>query len=87
MTFKQYNIIKVYIKTYIYIGTLKLSRELLRRELLERYLSTGRVGLTKPKDDAEAIDLIETVVQLYDDSPVKMSLAEVSNKLKNLLNF
>lgn len=64
-----------------------MSRELLRRELLERYLSTGRVGLTKPKDDAEAIDLIETVVQLYDDSPVKMSLAEVSNKLKNLLNF
>ena len=64
-----------------------MSRELLRRELLERYLSTGRVGLTKPKNDAEAIDLIETVVQLYDDSPVKMSLAEVSNKLKNLLNF
>lgn len=64
-----------------------MSRELLRRELLERYLSTGRVGLTKPKDDAEAIDLIETVMQLYDDSPVKMSLAEVSNKLKNLLNF
>lgn len=64
-----------------------MSRELLRRELLERYLSTGRVGLTKPKDDAEAIDLIETVGQLYDDSPVKMSLAEVSNKLKNLLNF
>lgn len=64
-----------------------MSRELLRRELLERYLSTGRVGLTKPKNDAEAIDLIETVVQLYNDSPVKMSLAEVSNKLKNLLNF
>lgn len=64
-----------------------MSRESLRRELLERYLSTGRVGLTKPKNDAEAIDLIETVVQLYDDSPVKMSLAEVSNKLKNLLNF
>ena len=64
-----------------------MSRELLRRELLERYLSTGRVGLTKPKNDAEAIDLIETVVQLYDDSPVKMSLTEVSNKLKNLLNF
>ena len=64
-----------------------MSRELLRRELLERYLSTGRVGLTKPKNDAEAIDLIETVVQLYDYSPVKMSLAEVSNKLKNLLNF
>ena len=64
-----------------------MSRELLRRELLERYLSTGRIGLTKPKNDAEAIDLIETVVQLYDDSPVKMSLAEVSNKLKNLLNF
>lgn len=55
--------------------------------MLQRYLSTGRVGLTKPKTDSEAIDLIETIVELYDEKPVTMSLSEVSNKLKDLLNF
>ena len=59
----------------------------MRKDLLERYLSTGRVGLTKPKNDEEAIDLIETVVELYDEKPTTMSLSEVSNKLKDLLNF
>ena len=65
----------------------ELSKEQMRRELLERYLSTGRVGLTKPKNDDEAIDLIETVVELYEDQPVTMSLSEMSNKFKDLLNF
>jgi hypothetical protein len=64
-----------------------LSKEQMRRELLERYLSTGRVGLTKPKSDSEAIDLIETVVELYEDKPVTMSLSEMSNKFRDLLNF
>ena len=67
-----------------------LSKEQIRKELLERYLSTGRVGLTKPKNDAEAIDLIETVVGLYDKqdpTPIVLSLNEVSNKLKNMLDF
>ena len=59
----------------------------MRKDLLERYLSTGRVGLTNPKDDEEAIDLIETVVELYDEKPTTMSLSEVSNKLKSLLDF
>lgn len=64
-----------------------MSKEQMRRELLERYLSTGRVGLTKPKSDSEAIDLIETVVELYEDKPVTMSLSEMSNKFRDLLNF
>lgn len=64
-----------------------MSEETLRRQLLERYLSTGRVGLTKPKNDAQAIDLIETIIQFYDDSPRVLSLKEVSNKLKNILDF
>lgn len=64
-----------------------MSKEQMRRELLERYLSTGRVGLTKPKNDNEAIDLIETVIELYEDKPVTMSLSEMSNKFKDLLNF
>lgn len=64
-----------------------MSKELMRRQLLERYLSTGRVGLTKPKNCDEAIDLIETVVEVYEDKPVTMSLSEMTNKLKNILNF
>ena len=64
-----------------------LSKEELRQDLLERYLSTGKVGLTKPKSDAEAIDLIETVVELYDDTPVTMTLSEISNKLRDMLDF
>jgi hypothetical protein len=64
-----------------------VSKEKMRKDLLERYLSTGRVGLTKPKTDEEAIDLIETVVELYDEKPSTMSLSEVSNKLKSLLDF
>ena len=64
-----------------------MSKEKMRKDLLERYLSTGRVGLTKPKNDDEAIDLRETVVELYDEKPTTMSLSEVSSKLKNLLDF
>lgn len=64
-----------------------MSKEQMRKNLLERYLSTGKVGLTKPENDEEAIDLIETVVELYDEKPVSMSLSEVSSKLKDLLNF
>ena len=64
-----------------------MSKEQIRRDLLERYLSTGKVGLTKPKDDAEAIDLIETVVELYDNEPVCMTLTELTGKLKDILDF
>lgn len=64
-----------------------MSKEELRQDLLERYLSTGKVGLTKPKNDSDAIDLIETVVELYDDTPVRMTLSEISDKLKNMLDF
>jgi len=63
-----------------------LSKEDTRRELLERYLSTGRVGLTKPKSNEEAIDLIETVLEFYEDSPVTMSLTEISSKFKDILS-
>ena len=40
-----------------------MERESIRQELIERYLSTGKVGLTRPKDDIEALDLIETVIK------------------------
>ena len=62
-------------------------KEQMRKDLLERYLSTGKVGLTKPKDDSEAIDLIETVIDLYDDKPVSMTLGEISDQLKHMLDF
>lgn len=63
------------------------SKEQLRRELLERYISTGKVGLTKPKTQEEAIDLIETVIDLYEVPSKTMSISEVSSKLKNMLDF
>ncbi len=62
-----------------------MSKDTIRSDLLERYLSSGRVGLTKPKTDNEAIDLIETVVELYNEKPIVMSLSEMSNKLKDIL--
>lgn len=62
-------------------------KEKIRKDLLERYISTGKVGLIKPKDDSEAIDLIETVVEMYSDEPVKVSLADMSNQFKHLLDF
>lgn len=64
-----------------------MSKDQMRMDLLERYLSTGKVGLTKPKDDLEAIDLIETILELYDDTPVCMSLSEISNKLDEMLDI
>ncbi len=66
---------------------MKNSKDKLRRSLLERYISTGKVGLIKPATDEEAIDLIETVVDLYDVQPTSMSLSEMSDKLKNMLDF
>lgn len=63
------------------------SKEQLRRDLLQRYLSTGKVGFQKPKTDEEAIDLIETVVNLYDAKPTTITLTEMSNKFKDILDF
>lgn len=62
-------------------------KEKIRRELLERYLSTGKVGLVKPADDAEAVDMIETIVEFYKPEPVKMNLTEMSAKFKDMLDF
>lgn len=64
-----------------------MSNDKLRRDLLERYISTGKVGLTKPKNTDEALDLIETVIEMYDTKPVCMSLSELSDKLKDILGF
>ena len=45
-------------------------KEKVRRNLLERYLSTGKIGLIRPANTDEAIDLIETVVDMYVDTPL-----------------
>lgn len=63
-----------------------MSKEQVRIDLLERYIATGTVGLIKPKSDDEAIELIETVVALYDDEPVCLTLSEMADKFKQLLN-
>lgn len=65
-----------------------VSKEKLRRDLLERYISTGKVGLIKPGSDADAIDLIETVVDLYNSNkPTTRTLSEMSNQMKKMLDF
>lgn len=62
-------------------------KEKLRRELLERYISTGKVGLVKPSSDEEAVDLIETVIELYNEQPIKLKFSDISEQFKNLLDF
>lgn len=62
-------------------------KEKIRRELLERYISTGKVGLVKPASDDEAIDLIETVVELYEPEPVKVTISDLSEQFKKMLDF
>lgn len=63
-----------------------MSKEQVRIDLLERYIATGMVGLLKPATDDEAIELIETVVDLYDDEPVCMTLSEMADKFRQILN-
>lgn len=73
------------------------NKEKIRRELLERYISTGKVGLIKPSSDDEAIDLIETVVELYkpqevvekpaDNTPIKITVSELSDQFQKMLDF
>lgn len=60
-------------------------KEQIRRDLLERYISTGRVGMTKPQTDAEAIDLIETVVELYEPTPTHLTMSDMTSMFKELL--
>lgn len=44
--------------------------------------------MKKPKTDEEAVDLIETVVEMYEDEPPKtLSLSEMSAKFKSMLDF
>jgi hypothetical protein len=62
-------------------------KEKLRKSLLERYISTGKVGFSKPANDEEAIAFIETIVKFYTPEPVKMSLTEMSAKFKDMLDF
>lgn len=65
-----------------------MTKELIRNELIERYESTGRVGLTKPRNHTEAMQLIETVVDLYEEEPEEynFTLKDITNKLKEFLD-
>lgn len=62
------------------------NREQLRKTLLQRYLSTGKIGFMKPKDDCEAIDLIETIVESYNPKPIKMNLSNLADKMREILD-
>lgn len=63
----------------------------LRQELLERYLSTGKIGFLKPKNLNEANSIIQTLTELYavDEQPkeeITISLTELTHKLREFLN-
>lgn len=41
--------------------------------------------MTKPQTDAEAIDLIETVVELYEPTPTHLTMSDMTSMFKELL--
>ena len=43
--------------------------------------------MRKPKTDEEAVDLIETVVEMYEEPSKTLSLSEMSAKFKSMIDF
>lgn len=65
----------------------------LRQELIQRYETTGRVGLEKPKSRAEAMKLIETVIWMYNEQTketinesIKINIHSLSERIKKFLD-
>lgn len=55
------------------------------KELVERYLQTGKIGFYRPKNKNEALSLIETVLELYRQEPeVIQEVEEITFNLKDL---
>ena len=58
----------------------------LREELLEKYNVTGRIGFTRPKDYNDAIAIINTICEVYEEEPTEpivYNLSDITNKLKS----
>ena len=67
-----------------------MNKSEIRKELLERYNTTGRIGLSKPKNYDEAISIIETLVNIHDDTEqqeeVVINLSDMTEKLREFFN-
>lgn len=62
----------------------------IRAELLERYHQTGKIGFTRPKDEAEAYSLIESLTSLLEEEPkeIVLTIPEIAQKMKEFFeNF
>ena len=64
--------------------------EQIRRELIERYEGTGRVGCNKPKSLDEALQLIDTISRLYENDKepenIVISLSDITEKLRTFFD-
>ena len=63
----------------------------IREELIEKYRYTGRVGFNSPQTMNEAMELIDTIVKLYNESeevvePEILNLCDITEKLRNYFN-
>lgn len=65
-----------------------------KNELIERYKETGKIGFTKPADDKEAYQIIETLAQVFskDEEPEEqetiINLSDITERLRNFFkNF
>ena len=67
-----------------------MTKQLIRDELIERYNETGRVGLSKPKSVSEALKMIDTIVDLYEEEEepqeYNFTLKDITNRLRTYLN-
>lgn len=65
--------------------------EKIKKELIERYEETGKIGFTKPATKEEAYQIIETLAQVFkeDDEPqeeIVINLSDVTERLRNFFN-
>lgn len=58
----------------------------LREELYSRYKKTGKLGFKRPKDEEEALLIIEAIVNAHDDAPVDTEVEKTTLTLKQLTN-
>lgn len=61
----------------------------LREDLLKRWRETGKIGFERVRSQAKAYQLIDTIVDLYEEEEaskeVYVSLKELSKELKNFI--
>ena len=67
-----------------------MNKSEIRKELIERYNATGRIGFTKPKNVDEAMSIIETLVNVHEEEQPKeelvVNLSDMTKKLKEFFD-